>query len=61
MHQERKEMGMHRLFLLAAIVLFAIAGLGAIGTFSGINVLGLTCFGLACAGVAAMKPLKARH
>jgi hypothetical protein len=51
-------MRIRRIFLLAAVVLFVIAGLGAIGTFSGINTLGLTCFGLACSGVAGMRSSK---
>ncbi len=54
-------MGIRRIFLLAAVVLFVIAGLGAIRTFSGINTPGLTCFGLACGAVAGVRPIRIPH
>lgn len=47
------------LLLLAAVVLFVIAALGAFGTISGINYSGLIAIGLACfaAGVLDFETL----
>jgi len=35
------------LLIIVSVVLFVVAGLGAIGTIAGLNVLAFVCFGLA--------------
>lgn len=44
------------LLIIAAVVVFIIAGLGALGSFTGINILALDSFALAALALSFVVP-----